>query len=80
MMTSTDILSDALAMVDDVRSGRRPAFSDTLLRTMSGAGDFHANLAVPTYPRDAQRRDLERIGEDMYRALGEHAELQAPSS
>lgn len=79
-MTRTDILSEALAMVDDARRGRRSAFADALLTTMSGAGDFHAKLAVPTYPRDAQRRDLERIGEDMYRALGKHAELQAPSS
>ena len=49
-------------------------FGTATLYALSGAGDFHANLTVPSYPRDAQRRDLARIGQDMYRAMGRHAE------
>ena len=49
-------------------------FGTATLYTLSGAGDFHANLTVPSYPRDAQRQDLARIGQDMYRALGKYAE------
>lgn len=49
-------------------------FGTATLYTLSGAGDFHANLTVPSYPRDAQRQDLARIGQDMYRAMGRHAE------
>ena len=75
-MARTDILSEALSMAAGVRDGRGRAFGDAVLRTMSGAGDFHAGLAVPAYPRDAQRRDLERIGRDMYRAVRAHAETQ----
>lgn len=78
----TDMLSKALSMAERVRAGagRGPVFGDALLRTMSGAGDYHATLAIPQYPRDAQRRDLERLGKDMYRALEQHAETQAPRS
>lgn len=81
-MARTDILSEALSMAAGVREGRigrGRAFGDAVLRTMSGAGDFHAGLAVPAYPRDAQRRDLERIGKDMYRAVRAHAETQGAS-
>lgn len=49
-------------------------FGTATLYTLGGAGDFHANLTVPSYPRDAQRQDLARIGQDMYRAMGRHAE------
>lgn len=77
-MARADILEKALSMVADAREARRRAFADTLLATMSSAGDFHAALTIPMYPRDAQRRDLARIGEDMYRAVGKHAEAQAP--
>ena len=53
-------------------------FGKATLHTLSGAGDFHANLTVPNYPRDAQRQDLARIGQDMQRALGKYAaETQA---
>ena len=81
-MARTDILSEALAMAASAREGRvglGRAFSDVVLRTMSGAGDFHAGLAVPAYPRDAQRRDLERIGKDMYRAVRAYAETEGAS-
>lgn len=43
------------------------------LRSLSGAGDFHSALSLPRYPRDAQHQDLVRIGQDMYRAMGRHA-------
>lgn len=49
-------------------------FHITALRTLSGAGDFHARVTVPLYPRDAQHQDLVRIGQDMYRAVGRYAE------
>ena len=76
------MLSKALSMVARVRAGagRGPVFGDALLRTVSSAGDFHTTLAIPQYPRDAQRRDLERLGKDMYRALERHAETQSPPS
>ena len=81
-MARTDILGEALSMAAGVREGgigRGRAFNDAVLRTVSGAGDFHAGLAVPAYPRDAQRRDLERIGKDMYRAARAYAETQGAS-
>ena len=80
-MARTDMLDKALSLAADVREGgsrRGRAFGNALLRTMSGAGDFHATLVVPVYPRDAQRQDLERIGKAMYGALERHAETQAP--
>ena len=80
-MARNDLLDDALSTVAGAREGRigrGRAFSDAALRTMSGAGDFHVGLAVPAYPRDAQRRDLERIGRDMYGAAEAHAETQGP--
>ena len=79
-MARTDMLGNALSMVADVRDGRTDrwrTFGDALLRTMSSAGDFHATLTITVYPPDAQRRDLESIGKDMYRAFGRHAETQA---
>lgn len=80
-MARTNMLGKALSKAADAReggAGRGRAFGDALLRTMSGAGDFHATLVVPVYPRDAQRRDLEGIGKAMYGALEKHAETQAP--
>ena len=80
-MARTDMLGKALSMAADARegvAGRGQAFGDALLRTVSGAGDFHETLVVPVYPRDAQRRDLEVIGKAMYGALGKHAETQVP--
>ena len=80
-MARTNMLGKALSMAADAReggAGRGRALGDALLRTMSGAGDFHATLVVPVYPRDAQRRDLEGIGKAMYGALEKHAETQAP--
>ncbi len=79
-MAGTDMLDKALSMAADARegrAGRRRAFGGALLRTMSGAGDFHVTLVVPAYPRDGQRRDLEGIGATMYGALGKHAETEA---
>ena len=79
-MARIDLLGQALSMAADAReggSGRGRAFSDALLRTVSGAGDFHETLVVPVYPRDAQRRDLEGIGKAMYGAFGQYAETQA---
>ena len=52
-------------------------FGRSLLRALSGAGDFHATLAAPVYPRDAQSQDLRRIGRDMYRAMERDAETLA---
>ena len=81
-MVRTDMLGKALSKVADVRAGRTgrgQAFGDAVLRTMGSAGDVDVGLAVPAYPRDAQRRDLERIGKDMYKAAGAYAETQAPS-
>ena len=75
------MLDRALSIVEDAResgAGRGRAFGDALLRAVSIAGDFHATLVVPVYPRDAQRRDLEGIGKAMYGALEKHAETQAP--
>ena len=79
-MARIDMLDEALSMVADVRAGagRGRAFGDALLRTMSSAGDFHAAVVVPVYPRDVQRRDLESIGQDMYRAMEAYAETEAP--
>ena len=82
MVTRMDMLGKALSVAADARGcakSRRRTFGDALLKTMSAAGDFHATLAVPVYPRDAQRRDLETIGKDMYRAFGEHVETHPPS-
>ena len=79
-MARTDLLGKALSMTASVREGRISrgrAFGDAVLRTMSSAGDFHVSLAIPAYPRDAQRRDLECIGKDMYRAVGSYVETQA---
>ena len=79
-MARADILDKALSMAAGASEGgtrRRRVFGTALLRTVSSAGDCHAVLAVPVYPRDAPRRDLERIGEDMYRAMGRHAKTQA---
>ena len=50
----------------------RAAFFESLLATLSGSGDFHVELHVPRYPRDAQHEDLVRIGQDMYRAVGRY--------
>lgn len=78
-MARNDLLDEALSMVAEVREGRigrGPAFGNAMLRTMSGAGDFQVGLAVPAYPRDAQRRDLERIGKDMYGAAEAYAKTQ----
>ena len=79
-MVRTNLLDKVLSTVAGARAGagRGRTFGDALLRTMSSAGDFHATLAVPAYPRDAQRRDLENIGKDMYRAMEAYAETQAP--
>ena len=81
-MARTDMLGTALSMMADARAGRTGrgrAFGSAVLRTLSSAGDFHMALAIPAYPRDAQRRDLEVISEDMYRVVGAYAEAQAPS-
>lgn len=43
------------------------------LRSLSSAGDFHSAINLPKYPRDAQHQDLVRIGQDMYKAMGRHA-------
>ena len=43
------------------------------LWSLSSAGDFHSALSLPRYPQDAQHQDLVRIGQDMYRAMGRHA-------
>lgn len=75
-MARTDILDKALSMTADAlqgNTGRGRVFGDAMLRTLSGAGDFHETLTIPVYPRDAQRRDLENIGKTMYGALGKHA-------
>lgn len=79
-MARTDMLERALSMVADVRAGagRGRAFGNALLRTMSSAGDLHAAVVVPVYPHDAQRRDLESIGQDMYKAMEAYVETQAP--
>ena len=53
------------------RTGAR--FYLSALRSLSGAGDFHSALSLPKYPRDAQYQDLVRIGQDMYKAMGRHA-------
>lgn len=53
------------------RGGR--AFLPAVLRTMSSAGDCHAPVRSLRYPRDAGHRDLTRIGQDMYRAMGRYA-------
>ena len=68
-----------VAGVRERRAGRGRAFGNAVLRTVSGAGDFHVGLAVPAYPRDAQRRDLERIGKDMYGAAEAYATTQGAS-
>ena len=47
------------------------------LRSLSSAGDFHSTLNLPKYPRDAQHQDLVRIGQDMHRAMGRHADETA---
>ena len=47
------------------------------LRSLSSAGDFHSTLNLPKYPRDAQHQDLVRIGQDMHRAIGRHADETA---
>lgn len=76
---ANDLLDEALSMVARVREGRIArgrVFGDAMLKTMSGAGDFQAGVTVPVYPRDAQRRDLERIGKDMYGAAEAYAETQ----
>lgn len=78
-MARNNLLDEALSLAAGVREGRvgrGRAFGNAVLRTMSGAGDFHVGLTVPAYPRDAQRRDLERIGKDMYGAAGAYAETQ----
>ena len=78
-MTRNDQLDEALSVVADVREGgmgRGRAFGNAVLRTMSRAGDFHVGLTVPVYPRDAPRRDLERIGKDMHGATQAYAETQ----
>ena len=80
-MTGTDLLDKALSMAAGaraVRIGGGRAFGDAVLRTVSSAGDVHVGWTVHAYPRDAQQRDLERLGEDMYKAAGAHAETQAP--
>lgn len=78
-MASFSILTEALFVVEDAREdavrGRR-AFGNSLLRTLSSAGDVDAPFKVPVYPRDAQSQDLRRIGQDMYRAMERHAETQ----
>ena len=79
-MTSFSLLTEALFVVEDAREdaarGRR-AFGNSLLRALSSAGDVHAPLKVPVYPRNAQSQDLRRIGQDMYRATEKHAETPA---
>ncbi len=80
-MATTDMLGKALTMAADARAGgigRGRTLGDALLRTMGSAGDCHAILTIPVYPRDVQRRDLEGIGRDMYRAFGKDAEAQVP--
>ena len=52
--------------------GRR-AFLPAVLRIMSSAGDCYAPARPLRYPRDAGHRDLTRIGQDMYRAMGRYA-------
>lgn len=47
------------------------------LRSLSSAGDFRSAFSLPKYPRDAQHQDLVRIGQDMYRAMGRHADETA---
>lgn len=71
----TDALSSAMSKVARLRGERDVAgFRTAALRTLSSAGDFRVKVTVPVYPRDAQHRDLVRIGQDMYRAAGRHAE------
>lgn len=73
-------MSGAVLMADRERSRTvrgLGVFGRSLLRTLSGAGDFHATLAAPVYPRDAQSQDLQRIGRDMYRAMERDAETLA---
>ena len=49
------------------------AFLPAALRIVSGAGDCDAPARPLRYPRDAGHRDLTRIGEDMYKAMGQYA-------
>ena len=79
-MAKTGLLAKALLMAEGARKDAtrdRRTFAESLLRTRSSAGDFHATLEVPVYPRNAQSQDLKRIGQDMYRAMERHAETQA---
>ena len=79
-MAMANALSRARSTISCLRGERATGeFWIAALRTLSGAGDFHAKVAVPLYPRDAQHQDLVRIGQDMYRAAGRHAE-EAPTT
>lgn len=79
-MAMVNALSRARSKISCLR-GERDAgeFRIAALRTLSGAGDFHARMTIPLYPRDAQHQDLVRIGQDMYRAAGRHAEEAPPT-
>ena len=68
-------LSSAMSKISRLRGERdRAGFRTAALRTLSSAGDFRVKVTLPLYPRDAQHQDLVRIGQDMYRAAGRHAE------
>ena len=43
------------------------------LRTLGGGGAFHVDFDPPRYSRDVQHQDLTRIGQDMYKAMEQHA-------
>lgn len=74
-MTAVDALYRARSRISRLRGERDAAeFYSAALDALSGAGDFHVRVTVPLYPRDAQHQDLVRIGQDMYRAAGRHAE------
>ncbi len=42
------------------------------ISVLGGASILHGSFDPPRYPRDAQRQDLERIGQDMYRAFEQY--------
>ena len=79
-MARTNLLTEALLVAQGAREDAghdTGAFGSALLQTLSNAGDFHATLAVPVYPRNAQSRDLQRIGQDFYRTMERYAKKQA---
>ena len=55
---------------------KKNVFWRSALEAFSGSGDFHVKFNPPRYPRDARRQDLARIGQDMYRAMGQYAQAE----